>query len=462
MPIDGLMWAGLIDNRIAVANANAYLYFALIGTTSSNLGLTSSPTVPASGTVAKRAYVFGQYSAFVRPGFFRIDTTHIPQSGVAVSAYQDTGSGKIAIVATNYTAGALTQGFSVINGPSFSSVTPFVTSPSLSIAAQSAVSVSGNFFSYSLPAQSVTTFVGTSAGGSAPVITSALSKQCPISLSGCSYQITATNSPTSFSASGLPPGLSVNTSTGLISGTPTTLGTSSVTLGATNGSGTGNATLSFTIDYFVQQAPPNTVHGVTSITIPFSANTRAGSLIVLGFDANSGAVVSSVVDTQGNTYVEAGTPQTTPGGFTIQVWYAQNIVGGADSVTVTYTTAPAELELYPTEYSGLSTTSPLDAQAGAIGTAGAASSGNMTTTVANDLIYGYCVGDGNCTVGSGFTARSVFNNNVAEDKIGATTGAYAATATGTSGWAIQGAAFKPSGSPTPSAIPAVSINFIGP
>ena len=39
-----------------------------------------------------------------------------------------------------------------------------------------------------------------------------------------SYQITASNSPTSFSAAGLPDGLSVNTA-GLISGTPTAAAT---------------------------------------------------------------------------------------------------------------------------------------------------------------------------------------------------------------------------------------------
>ena len=53
-----------------------------------------------------------------------------------------------------------------------------------------------------------------------------------------SYQITASNGPIiSYSATGLPAGLSVNTSTGLISGTPTTAGTYSVTISATNSSG---------------------------------------------------------------------------------------------------------------------------------------------------------------------------------------------------------------------------------
>jgi hypothetical protein len=79
-----------------------------------------------------------------------------------------------------------------------------------------------------------------------PSITSATSASGTVG-SAFSYQITATNSPTSYAASGLPGGVSVNTSTGAISGTPTASGTSSVTLSATNSAGTGRATLALTI-----------------------------------------------------------------------------------------------------------------------------------------------------------------------------------------------------------------------
>src|SRR5213079_1356929 len=80
-----------------------------------------------------------------------------------------------------------------------------------------------------------------------PVITSAGTATGTVSVA-FSYQIVASNCPTSYDATGLPPGLSVDTATGLISGTPTTAGTYSVTISATNSSGTGTKTLVITIN----------------------------------------------------------------------------------------------------------------------------------------------------------------------------------------------------------------------
>src|SRR6266536_4270401 len=80
-----------------------------------------------------------------------------------------------------------------------------------------------------------------------PIITSSLTASGTVG-SSLSYQLTATNNPTSFNATSLPPGLGVNTSTGLISGTPTTAGTYNVPISSTNSNGTGNATLVVTIN----------------------------------------------------------------------------------------------------------------------------------------------------------------------------------------------------------------------
>jgi len=67
-----------------------------------------------------------------------------------------------------------------------------------------------------------------------------------------SYQIISAGNPTSYNATGLPPGLNVNTASGLITGTPATSGTSHVTISANNIAGIGSAPLVIT----VPQPPP--------------------------------------------------------------------------------------------------------------------------------------------------------------------------------------------------------------
>ena len=72
-----------------------------------------------------------------------------------------------------------------------------------------------------------------------------------------SYQILAGNSPVAYGATGLPAGLSVNTSTGLISGTaPATAGEHNATISATNAAGTTSMTLSLVVfgNHIVQAA----------------------------------------------------------------------------------------------------------------------------------------------------------------------------------------------------------------
>src|SRR5438046_10109050 len=81
-----------------------------------------------------------------------------------------------------------------------------------------------------------------------PVITSPLTATGTVGVA-LSYQITATNSPTSFNATGLPAGLTVDTATGLISGTSTGVGIFTVNISATNAGGTGSAGLTLTINF---------------------------------------------------------------------------------------------------------------------------------------------------------------------------------------------------------------------
>lgn len=84
------------------------------------------------------------------------------------------------------------------------------------------------------------------AGSSPPVITSSLTDSGTVG-AAYNYNIVATNSPTSYSATGLPAGLSINTTTGEITGTPTGAGSFNVSITATNAYGTDAETLIITI-----------------------------------------------------------------------------------------------------------------------------------------------------------------------------------------------------------------------
>jgi len=82
-----------------------------------------------------------------------------------------------------------------------------------------------------------------------PVITSSLFAFGSENQSGFSYTIRASNSPTEFGASDLPLGLTVNTNTGVISGTPLYGGTFTVPIWAINAWGTGRANLILYVFY---------------------------------------------------------------------------------------------------------------------------------------------------------------------------------------------------------------------
>jgi glucuronoarabinoxylan endo-1,4-beta-xylanase len=129
----------------------------LIGGTTNNEGLIG----PEGATIPKRAYMVGNYSKFVRPGFYRIDATPAPQAGIEISAFKNASDGTLVIVAINANTESVTQSFT-LNGLTLESVTPWITSASLNLAEQSEFEMNGSSFTFKLPGSSVTTFVSTS------------------------------------------------------------------------------------------------------------------------------------------------------------------------------------------------------------------------------------------------------------------------------------------------------------
>ncbi len=99
-----------------------------------------------------------------------------------------------------------------------------------------------------------------------------------------SYQITASMTATNFSVSGsLPSGISLNASSGLLSGTPTVSGTFTVTIGATNAAGTGTSSLAITVHpaatvSLQKSASPTSVKAGDTVTFTIQyQNTTLGS-----------------------------------------------------------------------------------------------------------------------------------------------------------------------------------------
>jgi glucuronoarabinoxylan endo-1,4-beta-xylanase len=155
---NGISVAQTIHQAITTGGVQAWHYWWLIGQNSDNEGLIGSNSDPAGQpTMTKRLYTMGNFSKFVRPGFVRIGTSNEP-SGVLMTAYRNPSGSTFAIVAIN-TNGADTPITFALNNLQASSVTPWITSATFDLAAQPSVTVSGNVFSTTLPATSVTTLV---------------------------------------------------------------------------------------------------------------------------------------------------------------------------------------------------------------------------------------------------------------------------------------------------------------
>jgi hypothetical protein len=101
----------------------------------------------------------------------------------------------------------------------------------------------------------------------------------------------------------------------------------------------------------------------SACTIPA---TTAGNLIVVGFQAggpNEGSItISSMSDNIGNTYAEAGAARAvdTSQGLMIDLWYAKNVLAGANSITITTNASCPGSGAVIWEFSGVDTSAPLD------------------------------------------------------------------------------------------------------
>src|ERR1700678_2627518 len=291
----GMSWAQNVFNGLDNAGLSAFLYWWASGTPSVNgdnesLIQINGSTVTPSG----RLWAFGNFSRFVRPGAVRIAAT-TSDSNLTLDAFKNT-NGTVSVVAMNTGTSTDPLTFNlddtgVANG---ATVTPYLSNSSSDIAAQSTTTVSSGAFSYTMPARSLVTFeipASSTAPGNTVTVTNPGSQTGTVG-TAASLQVKATDSASgqtlTYSAAGLPAGLSISSTTGLITGKPTTAATYSVTVTAKDTtSASGSASFTWTIS----SATGNTV----TVTNPGSQTGTVGtaaSLQVKATDSASGQTLT--------------------------------------------------------------------------------------------------------------------------------------------------------------------------
>jgi hypothetical protein len=263
-----------------------------------------------------------------------------------------------------------------------------------------------------------------------------------------------------YGAVGLPPGVLVDGVTGLITGTPSSAGTYTVTAIAIDGSLSSSQTFTWMVFSqdatarisFIQAnaAAPKNVS--TVVTVPYPAAQTAGdlSVVVVGWN-DSTAAVQSVTDSSGNVYALAVGPTTQPGVGTQAIYYAANIVAApvnGNVVTIRFTAPALQPDVRIVEYAGIELVDVVDVSAAAQGSGTTGNSGAVLTTTRNDLLLAASLVQQPATTGAGtaYTARLITGGggDILEDRSVTAVGSYVATATmaPSSAWIMQTVAFR--------------------
>jgi hypothetical protein len=190
----------------------------------------------------------------------------------------------------------------------------------------------------------------------------------------------------------------------------------------------------------------------TSSSLAFPSANTAGNWIGVAIRAGQVGQAFTVTDTRGNTYRRAVQLDETVDRTTVAIFYAENIAGGANTVTVADTLTGGTLRFAILEYAGVATSNSLDASAAAQGTSATPNSGTATTTSNGDLVIGVLstAEPATFTAGSGYVIQervpgSPNTKLIVEDLQQATAGPVSGSGTLNSLdiWGALVAAFRP-------------------
>ncbi len=153
-----------------------------------------------------------------------------------------------------------------------------------------------------------------------------------------SFTVLGSNSATAYSATGLPPGLSIAPTTGVISGRPTSTGVFNVSLEATNATGTGIGSLAITVT--------DSVPAITAQTSGRQSVARSGSLTlsVTALSANGAPTFQWKRNGQPVADATASTLNLTNATMVMAGWYqvlVTNTIGTTVSAPMFVQVAPA-------------------------------------------------------------------------------------------------------------------------
>jgi chitodextrinase len=192
--------------------------------------------------------------------------------------------------------------------------------------------------------------------------------------------------------------------------------------------------------------------GTTKLSsLAFGANTIAGNWIAVVIRAGRTGQTFTVTDTAGNTYQKAVQLNETTDNTTLAIYYAENINGGATTVSVGNSINGGTLRFAIFEYSGVALANSLDATATGQGTSATPATAVATAASSGDLVIGglSSANPQTFTAGSGWTLEESVpatpNTKLAvEDQIMSTAGSISATATLSSSdaWGAVVAAFR--------------------
>ena len=194
---------------------------------------------------------------------------------------------------------------------------------------------------------------------------------------------------------------------------------------------------------FVQAQASRPLTATATLGLPSPVAVHDAIVVCFDVQAASGADLTQVTDTLGNSYAVIVGP-------VIQLGHVHYIVvaldspAGADTVTITLAAPPTGSNLLVAEYAGLALVDAFDAGANASGTGAASSpitSGVATTTAPHELVRGYAEAMSS-SAGAGFTTRATRAGDLIEDQVVTAVGSYEATAIVTGTWTMMMVTFR--------------------